>query len=97
MNLHNQSRKEMLRRLSILDFMILDLGLYLNSRPNDTAALNIHAAVAEDAEKLRKAYEADHGPLTTRNASDCNKKWQWISDLWPRDAEFNFEIKEVAP
>ena len=97
MHSHNQSRDEMLKRLSILDFMLLDLGLYLNNCPDDTSALSIHAAVAEDAEKLRKAYESAHGPLTKRNTGSCGKRWQWIDNPWPWDTEFNFEIKEVAP
>ena len=98
MHLHNSNlpREEMLKRLSILDFMVLDLGLYLNTCPEDGAALAIHTAVAADAEKLRKAYEASHGPLSARSSTH-NNRWQWIDDPWPWDAEANFEIKEVIP
>ena len=32
------NRQEMLRRVQALGFVVVDVGLYLNTHPNDTAA-----------------------------------------------------------
>ena len=83
-------RDEALKHLSILDFMIRDLSLYLNLNPNDTKALSVHATVTADAEKLRNAYEAEFGPLCIR--SQPGGSWTWISDPWPWEVAANFEM-----
>ena len=89
---HHHHRDEMLRRLSILDFMLIDLGLYLNTNPEDARALAIHATVAGDAAKLRAAFEAEFGPLCARSQHASDQRWNWISDPWPWEAEANFQI-----
>ena len=86
------NKDELLKRLSILDFMLIDLGLYLNVNPNDQKALSVHATVARDADKMRQAYEAEFGPLCNRNENIAGHQWDWISDPWPWEAEANFEI-----
>ena len=91
--MHKPTQKdELLKRLSILDFMLVDLCLYLNVNPQDVNALAIHAQVAEDALKLRGSYEENFGPLTSHAASANGKQWSWIRDPWPWEAEANFEI-----
>ena len=93
MNKHNTNqRDEMLMHLSVLDFMMLDLGLYLNTNPTDANALALHDTVARDASALRQAYETQFGPLTSRSASASNRQWDWISDPWPWEPLANFDI-----
>ena len=87
----HMSRDEHLMRLSILDFMIRDLALYLNVNPDDTKAIAIHNTVAADADGLRKAYEASFGPLCIRSQSS-ETRWDWISNPWPWEADANFAI-----
>ena len=89
---NNMHKDEHLMRLSILDFMIRDLSLYLNVNPDDTKAIAIHNTVAADAAKLRAAYEQNHGPLCIRSQSS-ETRWDWISDPWPWETEANFTIK----
>ena len=82
--MHNElGRDELLKRLSILDFVTLDMGLYLNVNPHDAEALSIHAQVSEDAEKLRNAFEKTYGPLTSRYQAGTDTDWKWINDPWP--------------
>lgn len=91
--MHNHlDRDETLKRLSILDFMLLDLGLYLNVNPDDSRALDIFSQVSEDAENLRNKYESTFGPLIMRHQTSADSDWKWIADPWPWEAEANFKI-----
>ena len=87
---HNQ-RDEMLMHLSTIDFMLADLGLYLNTNPNDAQAIALHNTVAKDAKALRDAYEAQFGSLTNRY-ENTGDRWGWIADPWPWEPLANFDI-----
>jgi len=89
----HHDQEELLKRLSILDFMLVDLGLYLDVNPKDAHALSIFSQVSEDAEKLRNAYETTFGPLIMRHqTSASNDSWKWITDPWPWETDANFKI-----
>ena len=91
--MHNAlGRDELLKRLSILDFMIIDLGMYLNSNPKDARALSIFATVSEDAEKLRNTYEQTYSPLIMRHQTSAGEDWKWVADPWPWEADANFQM-----
>ena len=91
--MHNHlDRDELLKRLSILDFMLIDLGLYLNVNPDDARALDIFSRASEDAEELRNAYESTYSPLIMRHQTSASNNWRWIADPWPWEAEANFQI-----
>ena len=91
--MHNHfDRDELLKRLSILDFMLLDLGLYLNVNADDDRALTIFNRVSKDAEDMRNAYERTFGPLIMRHQTSAGDDWRWIADPWPWEAEANFQI-----
>ncbi|MCL2416018.1 MAG: spore coat protein CotJB [Defluviitaleaceae bacterium] len=75
-------REDFLKKLTVLDFMLLDLGLYLNVRPDDNRAIRIHNEVTKDAGQLRLEYERLFGPLTKR-AENNSANWRWIEEPWP--------------
>ena len=93
--MHNNNppqRDELLKRLSILDFMLTDLGLYLDVNPRDDEALALFDTVAQDAQKLRDAYETEFGPLCMRSTNYQSNQWAWVDDPWPWEVEANFEL-----
>ncbi len=76
-------RERLLRRISTLDFAIVELHLYLDTHPDD---LKINEKLKEyelKSKELRKVYEENFGPLTMRNNEENN--WEWISGPWPWD------------
>jgi len=90
---HTEHKFKLLKALSVMDFMLMDLNLYLNSNPWDQEALAIHSRAANDAAELRNAYEKSFGPLRScSTAADQSEGWQWINDPWPWEVEANFEI-----
>lgn len=86
------NRDELLKCLTELDFMAVDLGLYLNTHPHDEEATRKYNEAIEEAEKLRMTYETNFGPLCSFR-SPARMKWTWINKPWPWQEKFNFEIR----
>lgn len=85
------SRESLLKQLMALDFMAVDLQLYLNTHPNDKNALMRYNSIVSQAHMLRHAYENLYGPLSSFR-SFSKYPWQWINDPWPWSYQFNFEM-----
>lgn len=85
------NREELLRRLSALDFYIIDLHLYLNTHPDDGEAIEKYNAVVMEARALREEFERAYGPLLFYN-STSGYPWQWIENPWPWQYKFNFDL-----
>ena len=90
------NREELLRELSALDFMAVDLHLFLDTHPNDHEANVKFNQIVSNANSLRAEYEKLYGPLSSfRSNSPC--PWKWIEDPWPWNYCFNFKLpKEVC-
>ena len=76
----NQTRAEMLERIKCLNFAIIELGLYLDTHPDDEKALCLHRKYAREAKELKDKYQKVYGPLTINYP--CNK-WRWLEEPWP--------------
>lgn len=87
----DMNRNELLKQLTALDFMAVDLHLYLDTHPCDKAALARYNCVIMQAETLRDAYQSNYGPLYSFR-SPSSYPWQWINNPWPWNFEFNFEL-----
>lgn len=87
------NRDQVLAQLTALDFMAVDLHLFLDTHPNDCEALRRYNDIISKANILRSEYEKICGPLNSfRSASKC--PWQWIDDPWPWQYSYNFKLKE---
>ncbi|GHU51435.1 hypothetical protein AGMMS49975_04800 [Clostridia bacterium] len=53
----------LLRRLTTLDFMTTDIGLYINTHPNDEDAIKTYNEFVTEAKAVREEYENKNGPL----------------------------------
>ena len=84
-------RKEMLlEKLMELDFISLDLGLFLNTHPNNIEAMKTYNEVITAADTLRTKYEELYGPLCSfRSYSPTPEQWQWKNNPWPWEKEAN--------
>ena len=85
------NRDELLKNLTEMDFMALDLALYLNTHPHDEEAVAKYNHAITEADKARQMYETNFGPLCSfRSAS--RKSWVWINNPWPWQESHNFEL-----
>ena len=73
-------RQEMIDQIKALDFAIIELGLYLDTHPEDKKALCMHREYAKEVKDLKDKYQKMYGPLTI--FYPCNK-WRWIESPWP--------------
>ena len=79
-NEFNQTRADMLERIKCLNFAIIELGLYLDTHPDDEKALCLHRKYCKDYRELTDKYQKVYGPLTIQ--FPCNK-WRWLEEPWP--------------
>ena len=71
---------EMIEQIKSLDFAIIELGLYLDTHPDDQRALCMHREYCKQVKDLKDKYQKIYGPLTI--FYPCNK-WRWLEEPWP--------------
>lgn len=81
-------RLAMLREIQELEFTAIDLNLFLDTHPNDQAALRDFYAVRDQLLAAIKRYEEVYGPLTVLGFTPCKYPWQWIESPWPWEIEY---------
>lgn len=75
------TNREMLMQIMQLDFYLIDLGLYLNTHPDDKNAVEIFKDYQREVNALKEKYTREVGPLTLgTNAED---RWNWTLNPWP--------------
>lgn len=76
-----EAQEKMLRELMALEFMVIDMNLYLNTHPYDGRGVMVFISAAQRARMARDNYERMYGPIT---ASASNSyPWPWINSPWP--------------
>jgi spore coat protein JB len=77
-----------MHELQALSFALVELGLYLDTHPKDTQALELFHSYHELMDKGIAQYEATYGPLIQKNSSK-NGSYDWLNNPWPWDYEAN--------
>lgn len=65
-----------LYEISMVDFLLTDMKLYLDTHPTDRNALDYYHHYAEVLNEMRQAYAQNYGPLFA-DQSVCRKEWEW--------------------
>lgn len=73
-------REKMLMDIKELNFAVIELGLYLDTHPEDQRALCLHRKYAKELKELKDKYQKVYGPLSIYYP--CNK-WRWLEEPWP--------------
>ncbi len=81
----DRNQMEKLRYLMELEFVAIELNLFLDTHPGERRALQDFCAVARELIEAKAAYEAEYGPLLNfgLGAPGTAPSWQWINDPWP--------------
>ncbi len=86
-------REELLKALMELDFIAVDLGLFLNTHPENGEAIKTYNQVITAADGVRMKYEEAYGPLCSfRSYAADEKDWQWKDAPWPWQADANISL-----
>lgn len=73
----------LLHELQTIDFVLVELNLYLDTHPHDAAALQQFNQFAEARKKVAQLYEANYGPLMHFGHSTSPGAWKWNDTPWP--------------
>lgn len=86
-------RDSLLNRLTILDFMAVDLHLYLDTHEDDEEAIEKYNGILIEADAVRTVYEENYGPLCSYR-SMSKTPFTWIDDPWPWNRDFNYDVSK---
>ena len=81
-NMGNMSKCEMLSRIDEIQFVCVELNLYLDTHPEDEAAKADYLSYSEELNELITAYEAQFGPLQNFGHSPT-EEGSWVYSKWP--------------
>ena len=76
--------------LQALEFVMLELGLYLDTHPEDREAAELFQQFTAMERTARSEYETKFGPLT-KGSAVVNGSFRWLQDPWP----WNYQQNEV--
>ena len=74
---------QILEELQAVDFVLVELTLYLDTHPTDQAAIKQFNNYAEKRHQIRYQFESKFGPLQQYGNSYSDTKWSWHSPPWP--------------
>lgn len=74
-------QENLMRRLQVQGFVLMDTGLYLDTHPNDKKALDYHNRYSGMYQQTKTEYERRFGPITM-GVNDGNS-WTWVETPWP--------------
>lgn len=74
----------MLRKVQEMEFVAIELALFLDTHPCDQEALHDFNCAVELLHKYKMEYEEEFGPLLGFGMSALSQKsWQWAQGPWP--------------
>lgn len=73
----------LLEELQSIDFVLLELTLYLDTHPNDHEAVQQFNHFAQYRQQLRQQVEHYYGPLQQYGNSSSGYPWNWSDSPWP--------------
>lgn len=74
---------QLLHEIQQIDFVCLELNLYLNTHPDDSNAINQFNLYSMKSKELKTEFEALFGPLTNFGNSYSKYPWSWAESPWP--------------
>lgn len=73
------------KKIDAYDFAILEMGLYLDTHPDDEEAMKTRAAYMQKRCELIEEYEKCFGPYIVTQNDVTGDRWTWVDNLWPWD------------
>lgn len=72
-----------LHELQAVDFVLVELNLYLDTHPTDANAIQQYNQYAELRMRLAHQFESQYGPLMNFGHSFSSVPWAWNDTPWP--------------
>lgn len=74
---------ELLEEIQAVDFVLVELTLYLDTHPDDYIAIQQFNHCAKQSKQLKKQFEKQFGPLMQFGNSYSGYPWNWKDAPWP--------------
>lgn len=74
---------ELLEQLQAIDFVLLELNLYLNTHPNDLKSIEQYNKLAQERMVLAKHFQERYGPLQNFGHAFSRYPFEWNQSPWP--------------
>ena len=75
-------KRQMLKEIQEVDFVLADLNLYLDTHPTCKEAFEMYNSYEKKSKQLTCQYENMFGPLTPSTVNNTDA-WAWIKGPWP--------------
>ena len=79
----NSKQSALLLKIQEMEFVAIELQLYLDTHPCDADALNDYNCAVDALRKYMLEYEAAFGAISASGHHGGNGKWDWIDSPWP--------------
>ncbi|OEH86208.1 spore coat protein CotJB [Desulfuribacillus stibiiarsenatis] len=77
------SKEKLLREIQELEFVAVELTLYLDMYPTDKRAVCQYNMVSEKMNRLKTQYQMEFGPLYSFGEFPSKYPWEWVRTPWP--------------
>jgi spore coat protein JB len=74
---------QLLEQLQAVDFVLVELTLYLDTHPQDEESITQFNHYAKERKRLKKLFESQFGPLMQYGNSFSGCPWNWNEAPWP--------------
>ena len=74
---------QLLEEIQAIDFVLVELNLYLDTHPNDVDAVKQFNEAAQKSMHLKHNFEQKFGPLMHFGRSYSGYPWNWDDTPWP--------------
>ncbi|WP_152970740.1 spore coat protein CotJB [Bacillus sp. FJAT-28004] len=79
----NEEYYKLLHDLQAVDFVLVELNLYLDTHPTDSNAIQQYNQFAKLRQPIVQQYESKYGPLKHFGQSYSSDPWSWNDTPWP--------------
>lgn len=78
------NRDELIQKIGMLDFALVDLNLYLDTHPDDHEVMEYFTHFKKNLDMLRREYTTKYGPLKVEDmANGAWDSWKWVTEPMP--------------
>lgn len=78
-----QQYYDLLEEIQAVDFVLVELNLYLDTHPEDIEAIQQFNQCTLESKKLKKQFEKQFGPLMHFGKGYSGYPWNWDNAPWP--------------
>ncbi|GAA0372615.1 spore coat protein CotJB [Bacillus horti] len=74
---------KLLEEIQVVDFVLVELNLYLNTHPQDFKAIQQYNDLTEQSMLLKNQFTEIYGPLVHFGNDFSKYPWTWKEAPWP--------------